>query len=48
MVEGQLLEGGREGLIVPTIEVHAVQKLHRQSIILGWVNDQWEGLLVEE
>ena len=48
MVEGQLLEGGREGLLVTTIEVDAVQKLHRQSIILGWVSDKWEGLLVEE
>jgi hypothetical protein len=29
VVEGQLLQGGGEGLLVPTIKVHTVKKLHR-------------------
>ena len=48
MVEGQLFLGRGEDLLVPTIEIYTVQKLHRQPIILGWVSDKWEYFLVKE
>ncbi len=48
VVEGQLFRGRGEDLLVPTIEIYTVQKLHRQPVILGWVSDKWECFLVKE
>ena len=48
MVESQLVNRGGEDLLVAAIEVHAVEKLHRDLIVLCGVGKKGLCLLIKE